>query len=638
MRTVSGIALCGLAGLLLAGQAVAQEGGIPPNRVRQVRGNTVTTDTLYLQNRVVFRRIDVTSDGYGMQLAGELFTDFECDKPAPDSGLRPGQMMGVRVDIKLYQENVTLKRHNNAIKEPKLEPGRYGPQVDTQAISATAEVVEEGLGLARFQMPALTKPLAPGVYRMVASVTFKAQPAPVVKGLKWCSAWYGELDEGLDPVTNERLLRPVWGDPELHEKTYKELLDNFQRVQTEAVIYVADTLRGDKPENMKTLLRAPAQAKGNAKANILVWDTWMETIGWVQLYENQLAQIPVDLKKDLDNPDLPADVKKRRKKEAEQDEINVKDLIQLHGGKCSKEETRLYMQATAARTDILEQIKLFQEYLQQRYWCLVDGWLLYGGFHSINHPGYNAWEAVQSQNKNTSREKREEKLRKANDEGGEAAFTAKLEETWKFDPAEARNVAKKYLTDKVFKDRWDGNKFVATREKLVVLDLVDDSGQPGKWAAYRNNFISEFRKETDRVLGEIDTGVLYATQVWPEVVAEARSARDDVIALALSWEFQIRTAAGKRNEATEPLIEDPKAVMQSWQDEDLNRPAEDKLAAYFQRAQIQPGALKTQFDAHMVFIKDKIDLVEFTSAYRRAIEGGAQGAILPGSKPKWRDN
>src|SRR5687767_14153810 len=84
-------------------QAQADYAGFPEGRVRLGKPDSIPPDELYAQNRVIIKRTDLALVGSGMQLSGEVITDFDADRVPPDKADLPkGQLMGIKVDVELY--------------------------------------------------------------------------------------------------------------------------------------------------------------------------------------------------------------------------------------------------------------------------------------------------------------------------------------------------------------------------------------------------------------------------------------------------------------------------------------------------------------------------------------------------------
>ncbi len=462
----------------------------------------------------------------------------------------------------------------------------------------------------------------------MVTLNFGVQGVTQRECIKWSSDFWGEEDEGEDPITLQRITHPVLGDQERHERYFKEVLEALRKVESTAQIFVADTLvKG------AILLRSPAQSTERAPANYAIWDQLVQVISDVEQLEAQYPQIDADqarfeaneelIQKRLEaarakNPKVTRkDIIDESRKLTAAGKKRVDDLIKMSGGKASKAESDLRASAVAGRAVVLEQIKQFQDYLTQRYWVLVDGYLPYAGWHTVNKPGYNTYDAVANNNNKKDAEDRNAKIDAIRAQpGGLDEMRRKRDETWKYYPNEAIKVAYKYLDDSLEKADYDSKNFTKKSGNDIVLDI-------GKWADYRNKWMAKFLKDTNPIIDEVDTAVLYANQVWPDVLAEAKAARDDVISNAFAWEFQIRTATGK-------VRDDAKTVVGEWTAEDQANPGLG-LQKYIVISQVAPGSVKQRFDGRLQYVKSTVKMQDFIPLYRQAID--AQAPVLPGTKP-----
>ncbi|MBE7491335.1 MAG: hypothetical protein HS108_06205 [Planctomycetes bacterium] len=616
-------AMLALGAASLGAQAARPD--LPPNRVRLVRPANHAPEPYYHQNRVMLRHIEINAVGAGMQISGDVYTDFECDAAPAALKLPSGQIMGLKVDVQLYSLPLVLKRNARGVVEsPRIEVRNFGRPVEGQSAQVRVDRVQDGFGLAAFSLPAMSKPLAPGIYQLAVSVVFQTQEAQQREQIKWCSNFWGEEDEGEDPITNTRVTHRVLGDKAKHDYYFKEVLEVLRKVDSVALIYMADTLGRAGP-----ILRSPFLANDRTPATYMIWDDLMRIVGDIEDLEAQYPMIDKDLAdfeaneariearlKDLQrrNPRATrADVIKLERDAAKAAKKRVDDLILMSGGKATKDESRARATCIAARGVVLEQIKQFQEWLTLRYWQLVDGYLLYAGWHPVNKPGYNAYNAVVTKDNRKDADDRQAKLdalRKL--PNGEEEAKRKRAEAWKFFPADVQKVAFGYLDTANEKADFDSRNFTKKVGQDIVLDL-------DKWSAYRTKWRESFTKATDPIFNDIDTSVQYANQVWPEMLAEARAAREEAICNAYAWEFHTRTQGQK--EPVTVITEEWKALGQS----------DPSLVPILDKSKVAPGSIWTRFSGRLSTIKDTLSMPDFISAYRRGIEAGAQ--TLPGTRP-----
>lgn len=602
-------------------ELAAQDTGFPASRVRGKRPapEVVPPDPLYTQNRVVLRYVNMRTDGYGLEIDGEVFTDFEADKvPSAESKLPRGPLKDVKVDIELYYWPTVLERDTKnaaAILDPKIEPGQYGTLIAGQSVTARTKDIVEGLAVAKFQLPKQTKPLPPGVYRLVARVRFDAQDPAVKSALKWCSDLYG-AETDFDVTTNQQVFNWVLDDPKLHDKYYEELLTTIRGVESVATIYIGEILNG-------TAVNLVPADKGNARtpANYILWTPYIQTLGWVTEIENTKVKLDEYEAQVKANKDMPADVKERALAQIEFDRrTGVDGLLGRYGGRATREELRMYQMAVPAKAAVLEQVFKFEEYLSYRYWVIRDGVLSYN-WHRANHPSFVAWEAIKKNDIAAASRERKKKLDEARAAtGGLKAKWDTRETAWKFQPPEIRKVAFDYLKDKEENDVWDAEKFCVANKETKKVELNVDA-----YAAYRLKFIEEFVKLTNTLFEDVITTERYSIQVWPNVLAEARMARDHVCTLLYAWEYNIRVEVQEESKDT---------VVAEWRKEgEANKLLQ--LDRYFNKANgVAPGTIKTQFDGYLNTVDKRTGAPTLRSAFRVALEAGKTGANLPGNKPR----
>lgn len=618
-------ALVALSTLLLSGAMLAQADydGYPQERVRLIRGDNHFPDELYTLNRVIFRNTEVRRTSRGMQISGSVITDFDADRVPAGTETPTGQLTGVKVNIELYSYDMVLERdprNNNKLVDPKIDPKTEGNLVAGQMMTVTADETFGRYGMARFTLPELEKPLAPGLYRLVARVRLKSQTAGIREAFKWCSDMYGQRAV-LDEDTMENTFHDVMADTSLHNEVYSDLMDNIGELKDVSLLWIGSILKDGQLE-----LIAPSDSTERKPANYLIWHYHLVVIGQLVDYEYQLDNVDKIVDAELESKlklDASDEVKARWKKEAGEDKVRIRiqnaELIAQNGGRTSSAERKLYSSSLVVKTAVMEQVARFQEYLTQRYWCLTDGWLQYAGWHTINAPGYSIWEAVTDKDHDNlkGRVARMKKLEDArNADGGLNALWEKRKEDWKYYPAETKKLVFDYLRKKEESPDWDADKFTEKDGNLIVMDA-------GKWAEYRTDFIVDFTEVTDKILAQVTTTELYAVQVWPKALATAIAAREDVLALTYSWEYYIRV---------DILKEEKDKVNEAWKREDQSMPTMD-LAKYFKRGSTAPGTLKARFDSNLLQIKSAVKLGDFVATYRRAIDLGVKEKDLPGTRP-----
>ncbi|MCB9932444.1 MAG: hypothetical protein H6841_03390 [Planctomycetes bacterium] len=622
------ITMAALVLALLSGALSAQDDyiGFPMERVRMARPESRPPEETYPQNRVIIRNTNLALAGTGMQISGDVWTDFEADRVPMGTDLPKGQLTGVRVNVELYYYDTVLERDptTEAVQEPKIDPRNPGRLVEGQMVTVTVEQTQGSYGLVRFSLPALKKPLAPGLYRLVARVRFMSQDEKIRQAVKWCSNWYGARGEQ-DPDTLEMIWKDVMANPGLHEEVYEDLIQLTGEVSDVSLLWIGEVYKNGNLE-----LVAPAQGTDRKPANYLVWSNHLMVIDQLIGYENQLdnvddvvdkaleEKLKVQPRKNATQKEID-DLKARKeqwKEDAKEEKALIRRengaLIEQYCGRTTKAEVKMHTSAVAARMSILQQIANLQEYLSYRYWCLIDGHLLYSGFHTVNHPAHQAWQAIQDKDNQKAGRERVQK----DDKDAREAKWEKRRVDWKYFPAEISKAAFDYLRTKEEKADFDPVKFTEKDGNGFMLDIA-------KWAEYRSEFISGFLEKTDALLAEVDTSSVYAVQIWPQAYSQAKSARDDVIVMTYSWEYYIRT---------DQMKEDKQVVIAGWEREAASMPAL-KLADYYRSANNAPGTVKTRFDGSLRLVRSQAKVDTFISSYRRAIDKQIDPKALPGKMP-----
>ncbi|MCA8913420.1 MAG: hypothetical protein KDB82_17100 [Planctomycetes bacterium] len=620
--------LAALSVVLLTGALAAQNyTGYPESRVRMVWGDNHFPDELYPANRVIIRDVRLDGTSGGMKIHGNVITDFEADRVPPGEGLPTGQLSGIRINVELYSYDMVLERDpaTNKLIEPKVDPKKEGILVTGQLTTVTVNDTYGRFGLATFDLPPLTKPLAPGLYRLVARVRLKSQDANIQKAFKWCSNMYGSRAETItdpDTMESETIFHEVMADKAIHDEVYSDLMDNIGELKDVSLIWI-----GAVKQNGNVELISAEQSGPRRPANYMVWSYHMLVVGQLIDYEYQLnnvdAMVDEELEGKLKLEGVSDEQKEKWKKEAVEDKKRIRtlntELIAQYGGITTKQEREVYTSAVTTRAAVMEQVAEFQEYLTQRYWCLTDGWLLYRGWHTVNAPGYKIWEAItdpEHDNKKGSVARKLALQEAKNAPGGLKAKWDKRKEAWKYYPPEITKLMFDYLHTKEETDTFDAEKFTEEVAKTIEMDSAN-------WAEYRSDFILKYLEETEKILRQVNTTRDYAVQVWPTALAQATAARDDVLALTYSWEYYIRVEVQK--EEKDPITE-------TWKREDEAMPTLD-LSKYYKRGNTAPGTMKARFDSDVASIKSAIKLGAFVAAYRRAIDQGVEAKDLPGGKP-----
>jgi hypothetical protein len=616
-------------------QAQTEYTGYPGSRVRLGKPESIPPDELYQQNRIIVRRTDLVLAGNGMQISGEVVTDFDADRVPPDrNDLPKGQLMGLKVNVELYYWDTAVERdpkNGNKAKMPQIDLKRVGTLVEGQSVVVTIDQSFERFGLAKFTLPQLTKPLAPGIYRLVASLRFKTQDAKLLESIKWCSDLYGAR-----PVVDEDTLvvtfKNVMQNADLHDEVYDFLVNTTATLRDETQIWIGEVW---KDGNLNLI---PAE-KGTDKtpANYLIWSYHMNVVGQLLDYQNQLdnvdkvvdaelaAKLKTELKKNATQKEI--DEHEARKEKWKLEAVETKKrikrdnkvLIDKLGGRTSKEEDKRHISSVTARVVVLEQIARLHDYLSRRYWVLTDGFLQYTGWNTVYQPGYNACDAVQNNNNKATSDKRKDALEAAKAApGGIAAKRDARRAQWKFVPPDLFTMADAYLKAKEETDVYDAEKFTKVVASKVEWNV-------DAWSKFRLDFILDFYEKSNTMFKQVITTEVYAVQVWPQALSQLISARDDVIALAYAWDYYTRK---------ELMKEDAELIKKGWALEAAPIAAVP-LADYFSRAMSAPGTIKTRFDGSLTVIKSAARIGDFIAAYSAAVamDPPIEAKYLPGVRP-----
>ncbi len=670
------LGLMALSALLFSATLPAQDlnyAGYPVERVRTLRDESHVPDRYYPENRLILRNVRMVNAGAGMKITGDVFSDFEADRvPPSEESIQRGQQP-VMVDVQLVQFTTLLKRTAGIVNDPQiaLTQNVVRTPVPNQNVSFAVKGTMGFLGHQPFELPTMDKPLAPGIYGLIATAKFESQPAAVRNAIKWCSDWFGHIFNGTvadqtvkthdrdgdkkltreeapdkvraafarydtdgdgkvtredlereDEAERQAIYQAVMSDPDLHQQTYRDLLGLVQQAESVCMMYVGQTL-----QNGAVTLTPP----GQRNANYMLWTphhvSAQEAADWkLQLDTvDELVERQLNERLNADTGSPPRGVSEeewkaqweeryaRWKADAEAEKIRIRknntDLLRRRGGPPTPAESAMLTAAQAARPAVLEQIARFEEGLAYQYWVLTSGHIEYG-YHTLNVPGYNAWEAVNSDD--LTKDKRERIAKYG--EVDRREWEQKLRDDWKRVPKDITDIAAQYLKRRMFSADFDAEKFCEKGSGTeILLDI-------GKWAAFRAEFRQKFLEETNKVLEKVTTTNRYANQVWPLVLAQATTARDSVITVGYAWEYYIR-----RN----GMEHDAQSIRDGWQAE-AARETNLRLETYYQRAQGSPGTVDTAIKGYVEYVKRNTGVPALATAYSAAIQAGAATRDLPG--------
>lgn len=566
--------------------------GIPHHRVR---GNPdmLEPEELRVRNRIVLSHVNVKLDSLdGMQIGGRLLTDFLLDRPPQTLGLPPGQLLDLSVHVQLYQVDCVLKRrqHDDQPVAPRLDHQDFGTPVQGQQVTVRTSLSVGDFGAASFSLPSLPKPLPPGVYRLVTTLRLDLQEPGLREAMKWCSSLYGARVT-LNEETLEPELEPVFDNPRSHDEAYGRLLHEVCALSSEAVIYLGETLVDDA-----VFLAGP----GHAKPNIVILDLHQSVAEEVEILQDQLDNADQIFESEVREAMNMQDAKAARERLQQAEQLRAiilndnEDLIQLYGGRVSRDERAMLERNRAATQLVLQQIAKFQDRLTYNYWVILDGLLTYHGFNSLNVAGYNTWEAVYNGRTTGTGPRPDPEIWK------------QREEAWKYMPPEITQVAFDYLRTKEESNTWHATSFTTRTGASVTFDRQ-------AWRAFAEDHLGEWQHQLDARLSSVRTTERYAIQTWQPVLDRVMAAREVVWAFALSWEFITRTNAQH---------EDAAAVEDEWNS------AQSRWEMLFTTERMKagrtyPGTLKQSFDAHLAAARSALHLSSFAVRWRQAIEGNS---------------
>lgn len=569
----------------------------PVERVRQVRDDSHAPDVLYTQNRLIISHLRLEHGQDGMRLSGELLTDFDADRMPPGGrNFDPGQQP-VNIGLELRHIDTLLRRESGVVRDPGISVARVdllGPVI--AQCNATADRCNGAYGLATFEFPRMEKPLAPGAYVLLASITLRAQPPKVQAAIKWCSDWYGH--EPFNDPARGLVFRSVMAEAEVHDRVYDELMHRPGRIESSSVIYIGNTEGG---------LHAPGSKAANWAAftpHYLVASQLLRDRHSLDQAAEIERQRIAGLER-LDKPEAWSDEEWKahvaQRTQAIKDETtvlikNCKAAIARAGGDASALETGMVRELDAARGAVLEQMARFEEELALRYWKL-EGWLLYEGWNAINTPGYNANTACAENDLHRLRTERIQNRPK-----NETKYFAELELKFAKSPPARRAAYFKWEKQRLWGDAWDADKFCKRKNNKVLLDAE-------KWAEHRLSFLRKYRDESDKALSRVTTTETWHNHVWPKALKAAQAARDCVMVLAFSYEYFIRTTHMQHSGGE---------VLKDWQAEAQRHP-DLKLAAYHATAQGAPVNFKTQWDSHLKTMQLETGRAYIEYSYARSV-------------------
>jgi hypothetical protein len=585
--------------------------GYPDERVRLRHSEAIPPDELYPQNRVILRQVRVATDRQGLQISGQVLTDFVCD--CGPAGLPRGPLLGMKVSVELYYWDCVIPRDagTDMPRDIHPDPKRDGTLVDGQSVVTTTHELRGEFAVAPFALPLLSKPLPPGIYRLVASLRFKTQSEKLRVAIKWCSDLYGAR-----PVLDAALkvsFQPVMRNSNLHDEVYDFLINTVRSLEDEARIDV-----GQIVDDGTIGLVSPELAAGSRPANIVIRDYHYLIADQVAAYEHQLdnvdavvdaaleAKLCAKLRRDAapEEADKLRQRKDKWREQAKEDKRRIRrdngTLVWSHGGRLTVAEHQMLERVKTARASVLTQVADFQDRLALQYWIVFGGVLQYAGWNSMYNPGYAACDAIRLGRLPAA--PRELQL-----QGAELVSKwVRRAEQWKYVPRELSEIAFEYLRKKEETEVWAPANFTIVSDKGVTLDIR-------RWNELRAEWLAEFTATTAEYFAPLVTTKLYAVQVWPKALAQVEAMRDEAMLLAWSWEFYARTELQGEAES---------AVTADWADAPAH--LKERLAT---EATVTPGSVKTRFDAAGASLGKLVNRGDFISRWSKAV---AEGRAPPG--------
>lgn len=562
---------------------------LPANRVRPAPQVGDVPQPFYLHNRVVFRSVRVTSDGDGMRVSGEILVDFDCDRPPAGSGLETGQIRNLSMQIALYDHTTILELERGQVRMPSMAALPLGQPVPGQTASTATRGTVDGFGHAVFELPALSRPLAPGIYGLTATLSFASQGQVQQEQIKWCSGFWGAEDLGM--VDGVRETRDILSNPELHRRYWRDVVEVARVVRDQSVLVVADTRTKDK-----VVVRGPERANDRNPPTMMVWTRHLDAIAEQEVYEQQREQVAADRRRGVIDA-----------AEAKRLLDSIRQLSDRGGGPASAAELKLLASHVAARDLLLASLHAFQDQMKFAVWVLADGILRYTGFFSIDQPGLQAWHAI---DKNDATAARESRLKRR--EGVDAAVLAQRDAAGKLQPPEIWRCYTDFLRCRDDVPDFDPVNFTTRKDGKLVLNVA-------AWARHRQGQQQKLSKQAEPWFDLIDTSRHFANRLFPALVAEVAGARDQALALGYAYEYSIRTRL--QNESREDIDVD-------WR---LFAADDTELARVMDLARVDREAVKTRFDGNIMMARKLCRLEDYRARWGAALRDGKP---LPGKATK----
>ncbi len=614
-------------GLLAASPATAQSDGYPGKRVRPLHiyanANNAPQSTM-TEARVILRKFTLEPGRGAMRISGECWSDFDVEA---GHNVPSGQLMGLEIEVSLHLLNSDTDDKDGEIVS--------GQRVFCKT-STTEDVAGLTLGVAKFELPDMERPLPPGVYRLRCRAMAANQPKPIKDALKWVPDMYGVwVEYGMrkvqemakDPVSGKMVgvmeKDPTTGKvvPKMISELYEtERFNVYERAATLDKVY-KEVVESEVFESKGTLFLGNV-VRGTSVVldakSFLCRNAHFEMLRQLENYEAQRKSMNEMIDMDRKNPDLPPEVKKKKEEDYKRDMASIDVLERRCGGKRDSKELSTYSFIQVSMAAVRDQIIAWEDDLALKYWYLVDGVLNYG-WHCVNHPGRNMYIAVDSNNNVADKEARKKKLEDLEKaEGAKEARDAKRDEAWKYIPANIKSIAFEYVRRKEASDDFDSDRFTKKEGKYVVVDVT-------KWTTYRNTFLAKFKKDAKAALDAVDVSRIYSIQKWGDVFDKCKEARDAVITHTYLYERSARILLvekihEKDADARRTAVADlDKVIAEEW---DASVTAEElkEMRPLFSKAKSTAAGLSQLFDQAIKVAKKGIDVEDYAYRYKFIFE------------------
>ena len=559
--------------------------GFPAHRVRapHLAENWEGSPEAYLtESRVVLRSLIVSSTGTNMTISGRLWSDFEVEE---GHGFTPGQLLGLEVKVSLHEQ------FSDA--DDKL-----GPTVLNQNTVAKIDTIESNgdlaLGTGSFTLPALAKPLPPGIYRVSCSLKLRDLPRSHRDALMWVPDLYathtdytpdGQPMSDAISVYKSRYHRDAW----------REMVES-EVCRSEGTFFLGNTVKGG--------------SISITKENCLCRDASYA------VYKNLevLAKQRTELDEAYEQQRRAGGTNEKRAKDLY--DANVRQLSMLvarNGGRMLGQEEVAFMQVWAAQFTLRDAIIDFEDDLALKYWIALDSFHYY--FHTVNKLGYNCYVAIDKGNNTLDRTAREERLERLRDPVAAKKAEEDRERAFKYIPEAIRKANDDYRRRSEETGELDSAAFTRKQGKEVSLD-------PAKWSAWRIKFLAEFKTRSDALLAPLNVTNIYAIQKWATAYRQVLDVRDAVITHAFCYEYYLRMMpVEKQVGATgdKKFREDAdKAIVADWETEAGENLK--TLQPLLNTAKNAPATVSARYETATKQAKKTVDVEEYAYRYSQSVQ------------------